>query len=62
MNNLNFLKPNRENLNLFLVFGTLFFVLGILDFCLNTLNREGFNDKTNVMELSIMVGFSITFF
>ena len=35
MNNVNFLKPNRENLNLFLVFGTLFFALGILDFCLN---------------------------
>ena len=29
MNNLNFLKPNKENLNLYLVFGALFFALGI---------------------------------
>ena len=35
MNNVNFLKPNKENLNLFLVIGTLFFFLGIIDFCLN---------------------------
>ena len=35
MNNVNFLKPNKEKLNLFLVIGTLFFVLGIIDFCLN---------------------------
>ena len=35
MSNVSFLKPNKENLNLFLVFGTLFIVLGIFDFCLN---------------------------
>ena len=35
MNNVSFLKPNKENLNLYLVFGTLFFALGIFDFCLN---------------------------
>ena len=35
MSNINFLKPNRENLNLFLIFGSLFFVLGLIDFCLN---------------------------
>ena len=34
MNNVNFLKPNKENLNLYLVFGALFFALGIFDFCL----------------------------
>ena len=32
MNNMNLLKPNNENLNLFLVLGSLFFTLGILDF------------------------------
>ena len=35
MSNVNFLKPNKENLNLFLFLGTLFFVLGLIDFCLN---------------------------
>ena len=35
MININFLKPNKENLNLFLVLGSTFFVLGLLDFCLN---------------------------
>ena len=35
MNNVNFLKPNKENLNLFLLLGSLFFVLGIFDFILN---------------------------
>jgi general L-amino acid transport system permease protein len=35
MNNVNFLKPNKENLNLFLVLGLYFFALGIFDFCLN---------------------------
>ena len=35
MNNINFLKPNKENLNLFLALGALFFCLGIIDFCLN---------------------------
>ena len=35
MTNINFLKPNKENLNLFLVLGALFFSLGIFDFCLN---------------------------
>ena len=28
MTNVNILKPNKENLNLFLVLGTLFFFLG----------------------------------
>ena len=37
MNNVNFLKPNRKNLNLFLVLGIAFFVLSIFDFCLNNL-------------------------
>ena len=35
MTALNLLKPNKENLNLFLLLGVLFFTLGILDFCLN---------------------------
>ena len=35
MNNINLLKPNKKNLNLFLGIGFLFFVLGILDFSLN---------------------------
>ena len=35
MNNINLLKPNKENLNLFLVLGAVFFSLGIFDFCLN---------------------------
>jgi general L-amino acid transport system permease protein len=35
MINVNLLKPNKKNLNLFLVIGALFFTLGIVDFCLN---------------------------
>jgi len=35
MNKINLLKPDKKNLNLFLLLGTLFFLLGILDFCLN---------------------------
>ena len=35
MTNINLLKPNRENLNLFLILGALFFGLGIFDFCLS---------------------------
>ena len=35
MTTANLLKPNKENLNLFLILGTLFFALGIFDFCLN---------------------------
>ena len=35
MSNVNFLKPNKENLNLFLFLGSIFFVLGLIDFCLN---------------------------
>ena len=35
MSNINFLKPDRENLNLFLFLGSLFFALGLIDFCLN---------------------------
>jgi len=35
MSKINILKPNINNLNLFLILGGLFFTLGILDFCLN---------------------------
>ena len=35
MTSVNFLKPNKDNLNLFLAVGALFFSLGIIDFCLN---------------------------
>ena len=35
MTSVNFLKPNKDNLNLFLVVGALFFSLGIIDFSLN---------------------------
>ena len=35
MSNVNLLKPNKENINLFLALGVLFFSLGILDFYLN---------------------------
>jgi general L-amino acid transport system permease protein len=35
MTSVNFLKPNKDNLNLYLVLGALFFTLGIVDFCLN---------------------------
>ena len=35
MSNVNILKPNKENLNLFLLLGSLFFTLGIFDFILN---------------------------
>ena len=31
MTGVNILKPNKENLNLFLIIGALFFILGILD-------------------------------
>ena len=32
MNNVNLLKPNKENLNLFLLLGSIFFALGFLIF------------------------------
>ena len=35
MSKVNLLKPNKENINLFLGLGVLFFTLGILDFYLN---------------------------
>ena len=35
MNNINILKPNKENLNLFLILGSTFFLLGLFDFWLN---------------------------
>ena len=35
MSKVNLLKPNRENINLFLALGVLFFSLGIIDFYLN---------------------------
>jgi len=35
MINIDLLKTNKKNLNLFLVIGVLFFTLGIVDFCLN---------------------------
>ena len=35
MSNINFLKPNKENLNLFLVLGSVFFTFGLVDFSLN---------------------------
>ena len=35
MTSLNLIKPNKENLNLCLLLGAVFFTLGILDFCLN---------------------------
>ena len=41
MSRINLLKPNKENLNIFLILGTLFFSLGIFDFCLN--NFQGKN-------------------
>jgi len=41
MNKINLLKPNKENVNTFLILGTLFFFLGILDFYLN--NFQGKN-------------------
>ncbi len=40
MNNVSFLKPNKENLNLYLVFGALFFALGIFDFFLITFTKK----------------------
>ena len=46
MSKVNLLKPNRENINLFLALGVLFFSLGILDFYLNNFyekNITGFN-------------------
>ena len=35
MKKINFLKPNNENLNLFLGLGSIFFILSIVDFSLN---------------------------
>ena len=35
MTGINILKPNKKNLTFFLVLGTLFFALGIFDFCFN---------------------------
>ena len=41
MTRINLLKPNKENLNIFLILGALFFLLAIYDFCLN--NFQGKN-------------------
>jgi general L-amino acid transport system permease protein len=41
MNKVNLLKPSKENLNIFLILGALFFSLSILDFSLN--NFQGKN-------------------
>jgi len=35
MNNINLMKPDKRNLNFYLILGSLFFILGIFDFCLN---------------------------
>ena len=35
MSGIKLLKPNKENLSLFLILGVSFFALGIFDFCLN---------------------------
>jgi general L-amino acid transport system permease protein len=43
MTSVNFLKPNKDNLNLFLVIGALFFSLGIIDFCLNNFYRQEYH-------------------
>ena len=40
MNNVNLLKPNKVNLNLFLLLGSLFFTLGIFDFILNNFYKK----------------------
>ena len=44
MANVNFLKPDKKNLNLFLVIGALFFSLGIIDFCLNNFYERNITD------------------
>ena len=36
MNHFNILKPNKENLNLFILLGSFFIVLSFLDFLFNT--------------------------
>ena len=36
MENLTFLKPNRDKLNLYIFFGALFFVIGIYDLISNS--------------------------
>ena len=43
MSNVNILKPNKENLNLFLVLGSLFFTLGIFDFIRDIYPFTSFN-------------------
>ena len=51
MSKVNLLKPNKENINLFLGLGALFFILGILDFSLNNFYEKkepGFNSKEEI--------------
>ena len=52
MEKINFLKPNKDNLNIFLILGALFFSLGILDFCLNN-----FQDKNITFFLPGFISF-----
>jgi general L-amino acid transport system permease protein len=52
MNKINLFKPNKENLNIFLILGALFFSLGILDFCLNN-----FQDKNITFFLPGFISF-----
>ena len=44
MSNVNFLKPNKKNLNLFLFLGVIFFSLGLIDFCLNNFYERNITD------------------
>ena len=44
MSNVNFLKPNKKNLNLFLFLVVIFFALGLIDFCLNNFYERNITD------------------
>ena len=55
MKNVNLLKPNKENLNLFLLLGTIFFTLGIFDFSLNNFYEKNNEPNTkNKLRFSLL--------
>ena len=57
MSNVSLLKPNKENLNLFLVLGSLFFVLGIFDFSLNNFYEKNITPKNKNKFRFSLLGF-----
>jgi general L-amino acid transport system permease protein len=60
MNNINILKPNKENLNTFILLGSFFIILSFLDILGNTfleINITGFLPSGISYFSPLMIGF-----